>query len=121
VHGPNPCTPSSKTPPLPPPLSGRPACRGYGWQGGLSGRGALLAAMVGGGRPLASPPKAKGKGRRKGGGGVSGGKGGPRFHPAPPFPRPALSHLWAGLPNFGDSVVVTARPAQRSEKIIGAA
>jgi hypothetical protein len=50
-----------------------------------------------------------------------GGRGGPGFHPAPPFPRPALPHLWAGPPNFGDSVIVTARPAQKSEKIIGAA
>jgi hypothetical protein len=67
--------------------------------------------------------EAKGKGRKKGGGRgrggeVSGGKGGPGFHPAPPFPRPALPHLWAGLPNFGASVVFTARPTQGSEKTI---
>jgi hypothetical protein len=68
--------------------------------------------------------QAKGEGRRKGGGrggGVSGGKGGPGFHPAPLFLRPALPHLWAGLPNFGASVVFTAHPAQRSEKTIGVA
>jgi hypothetical protein len=41
--------------------------------------------------------------------------------PGPPPPRPALSHLWAGPPNFGASVVFTARPAQRLEKTIGAA
>jgi hypothetical protein len=65
------------------------------------------------------PPKAKRKGRRKGKG-ISGGKGGPGFHLASPFPRLALPHLWAGPPNFGASVVFTARPAQRSEKTIGA-
>jgi hypothetical protein len=39
---------------------------------------------------------------------------------APPLPRPALPHLWAGPPNFGASVVVTAHPTQRSKETIGA-
>jgi hypothetical protein len=73
--------------------------------------------------PLPPPPKAKGKRRKKRGrrgGGISGGKGGLGFHPAPPFPRPALSHLWAGPPNFGASIVFIARPAQKLKKTIGA-
>jgi hypothetical protein len=49
------------------------------------------------------------------------GAGARDFEAAPLPPWPALPHLWVGLPNFGDSVVVTARPAQRSEKTIGAA
>jgi hypothetical protein len=75
-------------PPLPPPLplglgGGRPrgACHLPWWQGGPRG--------------LTSRPANRG----------------PGFHPAPPFPRPALPHFWAGPPNFGDSVVVTIRPA----------
>jgi hypothetical protein len=40
---------------------------------------------------------------------------------APPLPRPALPHFWVGPPNFGASVVVTARLAQKSKKTIGAA
>jgi hypothetical protein len=82
---------------------------------------------------LASPPKAKEEGRRKGGGReeeggrkgggrggrLSGGKGAPGFHPA--LPRPTLPHLWAGPPNFGASIVFKAHSAQKSEKIIGAA
>jgi hypothetical protein len=35
------------------------------------------------------------------------------FHPAPPFLRPTLPHLWAGPPNFDASIEFTARPAQR--------
>jgi hypothetical protein len=67
------------------------------------------------------PPQGQGEGEDKGGREVSGGKGGPGFHPTPPFPRPALPHLWVGPPNFGASVVFTARPVQRSEKTIRAA
>jgi hypothetical protein len=106
VHGPNPCTPSSKPPHLPPSPFLPPS--------------SLLS-------PLALGGEAKGEGReeggKKGGGrgrGVSGGKGGLGFHPAPPFPRPTMPYLWIGPPNFGASVVFTARPAQRSEKTIGA-
>jgi hypothetical protein len=40
---------------------------------------------------------------------------------APPPPKPALPHLWAGLPNIRASIVFTARPAQRLKKTIGAA
>jgi hypothetical protein len=75
--------------------------------------------------PFLLPPlQGQGEGRKKGGGRggeVSGGKGGPGFHPVPPFPRPTLPHLWARLPNFGASVVFIARAAQRSEKTIEAA
>jgi hypothetical protein len=39
----------------------------------------------------------------------------------PPLVRPAMPHLWARPPNFGASVVYTARPAQRLKKTIGAA
>jgi hypothetical protein len=35
------------------------------------------------------------------------------FDPAPPPPKPALAHLWAGPTKFIPSVVFTARPAQR--------
>jgi hypothetical protein len=107
VHGPNPCTPFYKSPSLPPTyllpppfflLPPRP--RGRKEEGGRKER------------------KGRGRGRR---GGVSGGKGGPGFHPAPPFPCPSLSlpHHWAGPPNFGASVVFTARPAQNKNKPSG--
>jgi hypothetical protein len=46
---------------------------------------------------------------------------GPGFRPAPPFPRLALPHLWAGLPNFQPSVYFTARLAWSSKKTIRAA
>jgi hypothetical protein len=68
--------------------------------------------------PLASPPsKAKGKG----GGGGKWEEGGPEIPPCPPFPRPALPHLWVGPLKFGASVVFIAGPAQRLKKIVGAA
>jgi hypothetical protein len=74
--------------------------------------------------PPPSPlPQGQGEGEEEGGRkkrGVTRGKGGLGFHPAPPFPRPALPHLWAGSPNFGASVVFIAYPAQRSEKTIEA-
>jgi hypothetical protein len=72
--------------------------------------------------PLGLPPprpKGRGGGRREEGEGGKWGKGGPGFHPVPPFPRPSLPHLWAGPPNFGASVVFTARLVQKSEKTIG--
>jgi hypothetical protein len=77
-------------------LTSRPASRGHDRWGGLLGRRALPAAMVGGGRPWPPPPQGQGEERRKEGRrgrGVTGGKGGPGFHPAPPFPRLALPHL----------------------------
>jgi hypothetical protein len=71
-------------------LIGSPACRGHGWQGGLSGHRAPLAAMVSGTRPLASL-QGQGEGRRKGGeeeGGRKGrgGKWEERGPGIPPYP-----------------------------------
>jgi hypothetical protein len=48
------------------------------WQGALSGRGAPLAAMVGGTRPLASPPPLRPRGKED--------EGGPSFSKASPAP-----------------------------------
>jgi hypothetical protein len=41
--------------------------------------------------------------------------------PCPPFGKPTLFLLWAGLPNFALGVTFLAGIAQRSEKTIGAA
>jgi hypothetical protein len=74
--------------------------------------------------PPPPPPKGQGEGEEEGGRkgrGGKWGKGGLGFHLAPPFPRPSLSHLWAGPPNFGASVIFTAYPVQKSEKTIGTA
>jgi hypothetical protein len=43
--------------------------------------------------PLGLLPQGQGEGRRKGGGRGEEGEGGPGFHLAPPFLRPALPHL----------------------------
>jgi hypothetical protein len=71
--------------------------------------------------PLAlglSHPSARGeRGRKEGGKGEE--KEGLGFHPASPFPRPALPHLWIGPPNFGASIVFTARPAKDQKKPSG--
>jgi hypothetical protein len=58
---------------------------------------------------------------RAGGGDLwlAGGAGARDLEAAPSPLWPALPHLWAGPPNFGDSVVVTARPAQRSKETSG--
>jgi hypothetical protein len=69
-------------------------------------RSATLPAAArrgpGGHRPAGSAPDQGGDRRSPGGG------RGPRFGGCTPFVRPALSHLWAGPPNFGASVVYTA-------------
>jgi hypothetical protein len=107
-----PTYPPSPSSPLPPssfllpshwPWEGRPRrTRHLPWrQGGPSG--------------LTGRPACRGQWGGRGGG-ISGGKGGLGFHPAPPFLRPALPHFWAGPPNFGISVVFTTCLAQRSEK-----
>jgi hypothetical protein len=104
VHGPNPCTPSSKSPPPSPHLS-PPSPSSSLW--GREAKGCPPPAMAAGGprlpqRPLAYPPQGQEEGGRKGGGrggregGINEGKGGPGFHPAPPFSRPTLLHFWAG-------------------------
>jgi hypothetical protein len=65
-----------------------------------------------------SHPRARGeRGRKEGGKGEE--KEGLGFHPASPFPRPALPHLWIGPPNFGASIVFTARPAKDQKKQSG--
>jgi hypothetical protein len=92
THAPPPPSPPRPLPPLTPPSPSSP-----------------LPPSV----PLALEGGGQGERRKKGGEGKWG-KGVSGFHPALPFPRPALPHPWA-------SIVFTARPAQRLEKTIRAA